>query len=48
VVLGSYKTQIGDTWCVNPGSQTHIDVLSVVQFNVYDPSEMKQLFISAR
>jgi hypothetical protein len=39
---------MGCTWCVNPGSQAHIDVLSVVQFNVYDPSEMKQLFISAR
>jgi hypothetical protein len=48
VVLGSYKTQLGETWCVNPGSQTHIDVLSVVQFNVYEPSEMKQLFINAR
>lgn len=48
VVLGGYRTQMGRTWCVNPGSQAHIDVLSVVQFNVYDPSEMKQLFISAR
>jgi Icc-related predicted phosphoesterase len=48
VVLGGYRTQMGCTWCVNPGSQAHIDVLSVVQFNVYDPSEMKQLFISAR
>jgi Icc-related predicted phosphoesterase len=48
VVLGSYKTQIGDTWCINPGSQTHIDVLSVVQFNVYDLSEIKQLFVNAR
>ncbi len=48
VVLGSYRTQIGETWCVNPGSQTHIDVLSLVQFNLYNPSEMKQLFINAR
>jgi Icc-related predicted phosphoesterase len=48
VVLGSYKTQIGETWCVNPGSQAHIDVLSLVQFDLYEPSEMKQLFINAR
>jgi Icc-related predicted phosphoesterase len=48
VTLAGYKMQIGDTWCVNPGSQTHIDVLSVVQFNAYDLSEMKQLFINAR
>ncbi len=48
VVLGSYKTQIGNTWCINPGSQAHIDVLSIVQFDVYAPAEMKQLFVNAR
>ena len=48
VVLGSYKTQIGDTWCINPGSQAHMDVLSIVQFDIYDPGEMKQLFVNAR
>lgn len=48
VVLGSYKAQIGNTWCVNPGSQADIDVLSIVQFDIYDPGEMKQLFVNAR
>lgn len=48
VVLADYKTDIGDTRCVNPGSQEHIDVLSIVQFNVYEPTEMKQFFIHAR
>ena len=48
VVLGDYRTDIGKTRCVNPGSQTHIDVLSLVQFNPYNPSEMKQLFINTR
>lgn len=47
VVLGDYRVDVGATRCVNPGSQTHIDVLSVVQFNVFEPSEMKQLFIHA-
>ena len=47
VVLGDYKVDVGATRCVNPGSQTHIDVLSLVQFNVFEPSEMKQLFIHA-
>jgi Icc-related predicted phosphoesterase len=47
VVLGDYRTYIGGTCCVNPGSQTHIDVLSLVQFNVFEPSEIKQLFIHA-
>jgi len=48
VVLGDYRTNVGATCCVNPGSQTHIDVLSVVQFDVFEPSEMKQFFIHAR
>jgi hypothetical protein len=48
VVLGDYKTDIGQTRCVNPGSQTHIDVLSLVQFDLYEPRSMKQLFIHAR
>ena len=48
MVLGDYRTQIGRTPCVNPGSQSHIDVLSLVQFDVYDPRQMKQLFINAR
>jgi len=47
VVLGDYKTTIGTTVCVNPGSQTHLDVLSLVQFDVYRPSRMKQFFIHA-
>jgi Icc-related predicted phosphoesterase len=48
VVLGNYKADIGRSRCINPGSQTHIDVLSVVQFNAYDTTEMKQFFIHAR
>ena len=48
MVLGDYHTHIGRTPCVNPGSQSHIDVLSLVQFDVYDPRQMKQLFINAR
>ncbi len=48
VVLGDYKATIGATPCINPGSQPHIDVLSVVQFDPYDPTEMKQFFINAR
>jgi len=48
VVLGDYKTDIGATRCVNPGSQTHIDVLSIVQFNPYKPTEMKQFFINVK
>ena len=48
VVLGSYKTDIGATRCVNPGSQTHINVLSIVQFDPYQPTEMKQFFINAQ
>jgi len=47
VVLGDYKATIGKTVCVNPGSQAHIDVLSLVQFDVFRPSRMKQFFISA-
>ena len=48
VVLGDYRTDIGATRCVNPGSQTHIDVLSIVQFDPYNPTEMKQFFINVR
>jgi len=48
VVLGSYKAIVGETPCINPGSQPHIDVLSVVQFDPYEPTEMKQFFINAR
>ena len=48
VVLGDYKTDIGATRCVNPGSQTHIDVLSIVQFDPYHPTEMKQFFINVK
>ena len=47
VVLGDYRTDIGATRCVNPGSQTHINVLSIVQFDPYDPKSMKQFFINA-
>jgi len=47
VVLGDYKTDIGRTRCVNPGSQTHIDVLSLVQFDPYSTADMKQFFINA-
>jgi Icc-related predicted phosphoesterase len=48
VVLGNYKTDIGATRCVNAGSQTHINVLSIVQFDPYNPTEMKQFFINAQ
>jgi Icc-related predicted phosphoesterase len=48
VVLGDYKTDIGTTRCVNPGSQTHIDTLSIVQFDPYAPTDMKQFFINTR
>jgi len=48
MVLGDYRTVLGETVCVNPGSQSHIDVLSLVQFDVYHPEQMKQLFINAR
>ncbi len=48
VVLGDYKTDIGATRCINPGSQTHIDVLSIVQFDPYTPTEMKQFFINVQ
>lgn len=47
VVLGDYRTVLGKTPCVNPGSQSHIDVLSLVQFDVYDLQRMKQFFINA-
>jgi hypothetical protein len=46
--LGDYKTDIGGTRCVNPGSQTHIDVLSIVQFDPYKPTDMKQFFINVQ
>jgi len=48
VVLGDYRTVLGRTPCVNPGSQSHIDVLSLIQFDVYNPLQMKQFFIHAR
>ena len=48
VVTGDYKVDLGRTRCVNPGSQTHLDVLSLVQFDIYQPEEMKQFFIHAR
>jgi len=48
VVIGDYKADLGRTRCVNPGSQTHLDVLSLVQFDLYHPQEMKQFFIHAR
>jgi len=48
VVLGDYRADVEGTLCINPGSQTHIDVLSVIQFNVYEPQQMKQFFINAR
>jgi len=47
VVLGDYKEDLGRTRCVNPGSQTHMNVLSVVQFDPFDPKQMKQLFVNA-
>ena len=48
MVLGDYRTELGGAVCVNPGSQTHIDVLSLIQFDVYNPLRMKQFFINAR
>lgn len=47
VVTGDYKVDLGETRCVNPGSQTHLDVLSLVQFDLYHPQDMKQFFIHA-
>ena len=47
VVLGDYRTDLDKTRCVNPGSQTHLDVLSLVQFDPYRPTEMKHLFVNA-
>jgi len=47
VVLDGYRTRLGSTHCVNPGSQTHIDVLSLVQFDPYEPENMKHLFVNA-
>lgn len=47
VVTGDYKVDLGETCCVNPGSQTHLDVLSLVQFDLYHPQDMKQFFIHA-
>ncbi len=46
-VYGNYRMQIGDTWCVNPGSQAATNVLSVVQFDVFQPANMKQFYINA-
>jgi len=46
VVLGDYRTDIGGTRCVNPGSQAHLNVLSIVQFDPYETTEMKQFFIN--
>jgi len=48
LVMGDYKVDLGETRCVNPGSQAQIDVLSLVQFDVYQPRDMKQFFIHAR
>ena len=47
VVLGDYKTDLGETRCVNPGSQAHINVLSIVQFDPFHLDDMKQYFINA-
>jgi len=47
VVYGDYKVDIGETRCVNPGSQTQSNVLSVVQFDAFAPTNMKQFFINA-
>jgi len=47
VVLGDYKEDLGHTRCVNPGSQTQLNVLSLVQFDPFDPKQMKQLFVNA-
>lgn len=46
-VIGSYKDQLGETRCVNPGSQAHLNVLSLVQFDVEDPMKMTQLYVNA-
>ncbi len=46
-VLGSYKDQLGGTRCVNPGSQAHLNVLSLVQFDVEDPTKMTQMYVNA-
>jgi len=48
VTLGDYHDTLGSTTCINPGSQTHIDVLSLVQFDVFDPTRKKHFFINAR
>ncbi|HUT86732.1 MAG TPA: metallophosphoesterase [Candidatus Heimdallarchaeota archaeon] len=47
VVIGDYRVDLGKTRCVNPGSQTHLNVLSLVQFDLYNPQQMKQFFIHA-
>jgi len=47
VVTGDYKVDLGRARCVNPGSQTHLNVLSLVQFDLYNLKEMKQFFIHA-
>ena len=47
VIFGDYRTSVGSTPCVNPGSEAHANVLSVVQFDVFRPEEMKQFFIRA-
>ncbi len=47
VVLADYRTNLGGTCCVNPGSQAHIDVLSIVQFDPFHLTDMKQFFINA-
>lgn len=46
-VYGDYRAQVNGTWCMNPGSQVSTNVLSVVQFDVYQPSNMKQFYINA-
>jgi len=46
-VYGDYRAQISGTWCANPGSQVSTNVLSVVQFDVYQPENMKQFYINA-
>jgi Icc-related predicted phosphoesterase len=48
VVIGNYRDNIGNTPCINPGSQAQLDVLSLVRFNLYNPLEIKQFFIHAR
>lgn len=47
VVISDYKADLGETRCVNPGSQTHLNVLSLVQFDLYNVQDMKQFFIHA-